>query len=559
MLKKPMWNQVRVSECGRFHLLEDRPLYAVRYTQVLKYHEPGLAPAHDDSGAFHIDVHGNPAYHKRFVQTFGFYQGLAAVQDADGFFHIDPSGQAAYSQRYRWCGNFQEGFCVVQEQNTSYHHINLQGERCYTQCYPYAGDFKEGYSVACDSASGLHTHINPQGKTLHGQWFLDLDVFHKGFARAKDEQGYFHINKKGEALYKQRYTQVEPFYNGVARVEREGALMTLNTHGEVMTPYRSKPKLSSGSVSADLVGFWRTETLATATELQVWDALPGSTASIAIKFPMPLQSLKRLLRALWELDYVSYQEDDWHLTEKGAFFVPQSHRFLAAAAVMWSQVNAKPWKELPQTLRQGLPKDHTFFKATASDAQLALYHQAIDGYAREDFSENLLPKDWASHRKIIGVGRSAKVWLEKILQLYPHQEALLLGEPYVLKHLAIEEGILSRFRAQSHDVQSPWPEQVDAILLPKILHYWPEAAALTILKQARQALLGPESKIYILEMLLAEEHPQGSLLDLNMLAERGGQLRFIADWQTLSAQAALKLVENKQLKPWLNLLILEPA
>lgn len=28
--------------------------------------------------------------------------------------------------------------------------------------------------------------------------FADLDVFHKGYARAKDSSGWFHINVRGE-------------------------------------------------------------------------------------------------------------------------------------------------------------------------------------------------------------------------------------------------------------------------------------------------------------------------------------------------------------------------
>jgi hypothetical protein len=60
------------------------PAYALRYREVGKYHEPGVAPAVDDHGATHVDVLGQPAYAPRFVRTFGFYEGRAAVHGGLG-------------------------------------------------------------------------------------------------------------------------------------------------------------------------------------------------------------------------------------------------------------------------------------------------------------------------------------------------------------------------------------------------------------------------------------------------------------------------------------------
>jgi len=56
------------------------------------------------------------------------------------------------------------------------------------------------------------------GSDLNGNYFLNLGVFHKGFATAKDENGWFHINKEGTAAYSERYWSMEPFYNVLALV-----------------------------------------------------------------------------------------------------------------------------------------------------------------------------------------------------------------------------------------------------------------------------------------------------------------------------------------------------
>lgn len=213
------WQRTRVAECGTFHDLDGRPLYARRFETVQKFHPPGLAPAQDPSGAFHITVDGVPAYAHRYRQTWGYYGGLAAVEDDKGWLHVQGDGSPRYGHRFGWCGNFQETRCAVRSLDGAYFHIDEHGCRAYPESYGYVGDFRDGAAVVRSSASGLCTHIDRAGALLHGGHFIGLDVFHKGSARARDELGWFHVNRCGEALYPERFASVEPFYNGQARCE----------------------------------------------------------------------------------------------------------------------------------------------------------------------------------------------------------------------------------------------------------------------------------------------------------------------------------------------------
>ena len=102
--------------------------------------------------------------------------------------------------------------------------------------------FREGIAVA-QAENGLSTHIDKQGQYIHSYWYLDLDVFHKGFARAKSDDGWHHIDKSGKPIYAQRYTSVEPFYNGFSRVEtHSGALQIINEQGNVIRELRAAKK-----------------------------------------------------------------------------------------------------------------------------------------------------------------------------------------------------------------------------------------------------------------------------------------------------------------------------
>ena len=57
-------------------------------------------------------------------------------------------------------------------------------------------------------------------------------MYHKGFARAKDERGWFHLDLNGQPAYDRRFAMLEPFYNGQARVRTfDGRLVVINETG----------------------------------------------------------------------------------------------------------------------------------------------------------------------------------------------------------------------------------------------------------------------------------------------------------------------------------------
>ncbi|MFX0066758.1 MAG: WG repeat-containing protein [Candidatus Hermodarchaeota archaeon] len=225
------WKELRVSEDGTHHTLAGKPAYSKRFITVLKFHKPGLAPAEDHTGSFHILPDGTPAYEERFLRTFGFYFDRAAVITKNGWTHINPQGTIIYPARYDWVGNFQDKVCTVRLKD-QYFHIDQNGKLLYPEKYLYAGDFRNGIAVI-RKQNGKTAHIYKDGSFVHGKKFIDLDVYHKGFARARDNEGWFHIDLQGESLYKERFLMIEPFYNGFALVHRfDGEVGIINEQGD---------------------------------------------------------------------------------------------------------------------------------------------------------------------------------------------------------------------------------------------------------------------------------------------------------------------------------------
>jgi len=555
-----LWKQATVSTCETHHLIDNVPCYEKRFHNVLKFHEPGYAPVSDNMGAYHIDISGNPIYPARFLRTFGFYEGRAAVVSQTDWFHILPNSNAVYEEKYAWCGNFQEGLCPVRDQAGNYFHITRNGERLYAQNYHYVGDFRDSLAVVCRE-DGKSSHIDINGELIHNNWFLQLDVFHKGFARAKDERGWFHIKKDYSTTpcvapaYPRRFANLELFYNGQAHAEDfAGNLIVIDEVGQTVREiFKAKNNLV-GDLSSDLIGFWKAETIKLAVELRVLDHLPGSARELEAQIRTPAANLERLLRALWEIGIVEKCNDIWTLTEKGKLLVPKDQSFLVSASFMWSHVQ-KEWPGLKEKLTAEDSCHHpTFKEETTDEKSLAIYRRALEGYANEDFSEIAAWKLWQAHAKLLGLGQTGITVITSILKAHPLLEGIMLNENRSLYHVELEESIRPRVKQVFKELSQSWDVQADAILLPRFLHYFPDEEASQILYQAHDALI-QHGTLYIFEMFLDLTRPEGSLLDLNMLAESGGKLRSLCQWKELLAKTGFFIERQQTLKPHLQLIV----
>ncbi|MGC9777817.1 MAG: methyltransferase [Candidatus Heimdallarchaeota archaeon] len=227
-------SKIQISQDNTHHIFNNKPLYAKRFQHVLKFHKPGLAPVLDDSGAYHINIKGEATYDSRFIKTFGFYFEKAAVITNKGWGHIDTSGELFYKTYYDWAGNYQDDVCTVRDKSGHYFHIDKHGKKLYSEEMLYAGDYRDGVAVVRKKNCSC-THINKKGELIHGKYFIDLDIYHKRFARARDNSGWFHIDLKGEPVYNKRFSMVEPFYNDFAIVEDfDMNKIIINENGEVV-------------------------------------------------------------------------------------------------------------------------------------------------------------------------------------------------------------------------------------------------------------------------------------------------------------------------------------
>ena len=531
------WRSATVAPDGTHHLLDGAPFYAERFDDVLKFHAPGLAPVRRGDVAWHIRVDGAPAYARRFQRTFGFYEGRAAVAASDGWHHILPDGTDLYPERYAWCGNFQGGRCAVRDSTGAYLHLTESGAPAYAARWRYAGDFRDGFGVV-QSDDGRSTHVDRDGRLLHDRWFFDLDVFHKGFARARDDAGWLHVDREGRPLYARRFAAVEPFYNGQARVERlDGGLEVIDEGGARVTELRPALRSELASLSGDLVGFWKTQTICAAVELGVFEVLPASAAAVARACSLDETRAHRLLRALGELHLTRHSDGVWHPTSRGEYLKASHPWTLAGAAIEYGRYFSAKWEALPDAMRAGTGwRAADVFREVAADPTRAVpHHIMLQSYALHDYSAVPRALGLRGDERVIDAGGGLGALAGLLVAEYPGLQVTVLDRPEVLSE-ADTAALGDRVSLHATDIFEPWGVEGDAVIMARVLHDWDDARAVRLLTHARRALR-PGGRLFVVEMLVPEHGIAGALCDLHLLVVSGGQERTASQFTALMAEA----------------------
>lgn len=535
------WRRISVSPTGTHHVRDGAPLYAERFDDVIGFREPGLAPVRRGDKAWHIRTDGTPAYPRRFRRTFGFYEGLAATATSNGWQHIRPDGTDLYAARFDWCGNFQEGRCAVRESDKSYLHITSEGEPAYDARWRYTGDFRNGIAVA-QASDGRSTHIDIQGGIIHDVWFLDLDIFHKGYARARDEGGWTHVDATGHALSARRFAAVEPFYNGQARAERfDGGIEVIDEAGGTLVELRPSVKSEFATLSDDLTGFWRTQTICAAVELGVFEALPAAVETVAQKCDLDRDRAQRLLRALSELHLLEETGGEWRITERGGYLKAGHPWTLAGAACEYGRAFSRQWEALPNIMRgAGWTPPDVFGEVAADPSRTTAHHRMLMSYALHDYAGVPAAFELQGNERVIDAGGGLGALAELLVKKYPKLRVTVLDRPEVIERTAHRE-LGERVEVRSADLFGSWGVEGDAVVMARVLHDWDDTRALQILRAAYRAL-PLEGRLFIVEMLVPENGAAGSLCDLHLLAVTGGKERTAEEYAALLDEAGFEAV-----------------
>ncbi|GCC10071.1 multifunctional cyclase-dehydratase-3-O-methyl transferase TcmN [archaeon] len=509
------WKYSHPHPNGTHHLDETgKPLYSHHFNWVLPFHEPGLAPVGDETGAYHIKPDGTPAYNQRFDRTFGFYQGRAAVIKKHRSFHILPDGIRLYEHNWAWCGNFQNNRCPVRDEQGNYYHIRPDGSKAPNGPWVYAGDYREGAAVV-RGKDGLCRHIDPEGELIHNKAFFDLNVFHKGFAIARDAEGWFHIERDGNDISHRRYEYLEPFYNGQAYARlKDGSVVVINEDGEIKANIIISEQEKFQRLHDVALSYW----IPFAIKLGLDAGLARGKPSIEID-----ERGKEAIRNAW-ISLGLLDEDTSILTPLGKQL--ELNTIIRARFDFWLGPQLKPW--IDALASQEVKKGCDFFESLSSNQKIvSLTQRVLDSYAKFDWRGITHVIELKGSKTVVDLGGGKGALLKEIIQSPYVEKGILFERPEVTRIVDNQE----KMKIVGGDIFSDILPVGDLYILSRVLHDWDDKKAIQILRNVAKSS-GSEARLLIIDRISSNRGDYG-LLDLNMYLITGGRERSLEDWKGL--------------------------
>ena len=132
--------------------------------------------------------------------------------------------------------------------------------------------------------------------------------------------------------------------------------------------------------------------------------------------------------------------------------------------------------------------------------------------------------------------------LELLLAAHPLLKVTVLDRPEVIDQLPRRDGLVG----VAADLFGSWSVRADVAVLARVVHDWADEDAIKILTNVRSAL-PPDGRVFLVEMLVADDGSFGGLCDLHLLMVTGGRERTRTEYEQLLSRAGFDLVEVRTL------------
>jgi len=140
--------------------------------------------------------------------------------------------------------------------------------------------------------------------------------------------------------------------------------------------------------------------------------------------------------------------------------------------------------------------------------------------------------------------------------LFDLPETIIGAKKFLKSHGAFE-----RVTLVGGDLLAEIPVEADLFVLKSVLQHWDDLGARAILESCRDAMPA-RARLAIIERLLPEAasgDPGAVMLDLHMMVINGGQVRTLAEFETLLGQAGLAMSNVHATQAGLSIIEALPA
>lgn len=322
------------------------------------------------------------------------------------------------------------------------------------------------------------------------------------------------------------------------------------------------------------VGYQRSRALSAAIELGIADLLhdgPRSVADVAQVAHAHEATLYRLLRALASIGV--FHEDDaraFSLTSMGRLLCSDAPLPVGTIARFFGRdYHWAAWQHLLHAVRTG---ENASRAALGTDVwtyrerhpeENDVFNAAMAALSRAGSFREMAAYDFGRHRVVADIAGGTGALLAAILRKQQGARGILFDQPHVVagaRAVLDRAGVGDRVRIEAGSFFESVPSGADAYVLRRILHDWPDAEAIAILRRCRAAM-EPEARLLLLESVVGppNEDPESKFLDLLMLVSAGGRERTEAEWRALLAEGGFHLSTVHPTGPNSAVIVASPA
>jgi hypothetical protein len=313
-------------------------------------------------------------------------------------------------------------------------------------------------------------------------------------------------------------------------------------------------------------GAWRTQTLCAAVRLGIIDAIthePRDAAAIAAACSTNTAATARLLAALTALGVCEAVDAHYRLTSVGQHLRSDAPQSLAAWLQWVAHCSWDAWGDLAECVRSG--NAHFVEQAQASNFERFATDKPrsdIYNHAMRERTARIEPQlaqhvlqQHAHVRTIADIGGGFGHLLAAVLDALPEAHGMVVELEHArvgAEALFAQRGLSARARmCVQNFFDSVPPAQL--YLLKSVLHNWPDDLVVKLLSRIRAAM-DHGAQLLVLETPLPEPGVNSQLSagvfmsDLNMLVNRGGRERSIAELQALLVAADLRHIHSTSIQ-----------
>jgi hypothetical protein len=318
---------------------------------------------------------------------------------------------------------------------------------------------------------------------------------------------------------------------------------------------------AAAAIRRMLMGVRLSQSISVAASLGVAEALAGGARSVedvADAIGADTTTLYRLLRTLAAAGVL--READartFSLTELGTALRKDVVGSIHAQAVMFGRpYMLGAWGNLEHSIRTG---ENAFTAQFGEDiwtwrarqpGEESTFNRAMASMSAPVGPALAATEAFAGAATVADIGGGSGTLLAAVLAGHPELRGILFDQPSVVAEagpVLEAAGVSSRVEPVAGSFFERVPP-ADVYLLKAIIHDWPDAESLRILRTIRAAAQ-PDARLLLVERILGgpNEDLDGKLSDLHMLVMPGGLERTLDEWRELLDAAGWTLVGTRPL------------